>query len=99
MKFEDIERREINFAGMPLVQYTANHVRVIIAEGVENGRKWATIYEVVCEPIYRNQGRTQAILSVLKRKYEADQYEFGCTVALNPTMKHILTKLKIKEYE
>lgn len=98
MKFENIERREINFAGMPLVQYTANHVRVIVAEGVENGRKWATIYEVVCEPIFRNQGRTQAILSVLKRKYEADQYEFGCTVALNPTMKHILTKLNIKEY-
>lgn len=99
MKFEDIERKKIVFAGMPLIQYTANHVRVIVAEGVENGRKWATIYEVVCEPIFRNQGRTQAILSVLKRKYEAEQYEFGCTVALNPTMKHILTKLNIKEYE
>lgn len=98
MKFEDIERREINFAGMPLVQYTANHVRVIVAEGVQNGRKWATIYEVVCEPIFRNQGRTQAILSVLKRKYEADQYVFGGTVALNPTMAHIYKKLNIKEY-
>lgn len=99
MKFEYIERREINFAGMPLVQYTANHVRVIIAEGVENGRKWATIYEVICEYEFRNKGRTQAILSVLKRKYEADEWTFGSTVALNPIMKHILTKLNIKEYE
>ena len=98
MKFEDIGRKEIKSLGMPLVKYKANHVQVIIAEGVENGRKWATIYEAVCEPNFRNQGRTQAVLSVLKRKYEADQYEFGCTVALNPTMAHILEKLKIKEY-
>lgn len=49
MKFEDIERKEIQCVGMPLVQYKANHVQVIVAEGVENGRKWATIYEVVCE--------------------------------------------------
>ena len=98
MKFEDIERKEIKSLGMPLVQYKANHVQVIVAEGVENGRKWATIYEVVCEPNFRNKGRTQAVLSVLKRKYEAEQYDFGCTVALNPTMAHILEKLKIKEY-
>ena len=84
---------------MTLVQYKANHVQVIVAERVENGRKWATIYEMVCEPNFRNQGRTQAVLSVLKRKYEAEQYEFGCTVTLNPTMAHILEKLKIKEYE
>lgn len=98
MKFEDIKRKEIKSVGMPLVQYKANHVQVIVAEGVENGRKWATIYEVVCEPNFRNQGRTQAVLSALKRKYEAEQYEFGSTVALNPTMAHILEKLKIKEY-
>ena len=99
MKFKDIERKEIKSLGMPLVQYKANHVQAIVAEGVENGRKWATIYEVICEPMFRNQGSTQAVLSALKRKYEADQYEFGCTVALNPTMAHILEKLKIKEYE
>ena len=98
MKSEDIERKEIKSLGMPLVQYKANHVQAIVAEGVENGRKWVTIYEVVCEPNFRNQGRTQAVLSVLKRKYKADQYEFGCTVALNLTMAHILEKLKIKEY-
>ena len=98
MKFEDIERKETKSLGMPLVQYKAKHVQVIIAEGVENGRKWATIYEVVCEPNFRNQGRSQAVLSALKRKYEAEQYEFGCTVAINPTMAHILDKLKNKEY-
>ena len=98
MKFEGIERKEMKSLGMPLVQYKANHVQVIVAEGVENGRKWATIYEVVCEPNFRNQGRTQAVLSVLKRKYGDDQYDFGCTVAPNPTMAHILEKFKIKEY-
>ena len=60
-----------------------------------NGRQFTKRYG---EPNFRNQGRTQAVLSVLKRKYEAEQYEFGCTVALNPTMAHILEKLKIKEY-
>lgn len=98
MKFEDIKRRNISFGGMRLLEYSANHVRVVIAEGTENGRKWATIYEVICEPMFRNQGRTQAILSALKRKYEAHDYTFGCTVALNATMKHILEKLNIKEY-
>ena len=96
MKFEDIERKEIKSLGMPLVQYKANHVQVIAAEGVENGRKWATIYEVVCEPNFRNQGRTQAVLSVLKRKYEDEQYEFGYTVALNPTMAHIWRNLTLR---
>lgn len=62
---------------------------------VANGRQSTKWY---VKPNFRNQGRTQAVLSVLKRKYEADQYEFGCTVALNPTMAHILEKLKIKEY-
>ena len=98
MKFEDIERKEMKSLGMPLVQYKANHVQVIIAEGVENGRKWATIYEVVYEPNFRNQGRTQAVLSVLKRKYEAEQYEFGCHSGTKPDNGTHFEKLKIKEY-
>lgn len=99
MTIDGITCKRRNICGMELFVYEADHVEVVIAEGDENGRKWATIYQVECEPEFRNQGRTQAILSVLKRKYETHGYTFGCTVALNPTMKHILTKLKIKEYE
>lgn len=70
--------------------YKENGVEVEVAEG----KGWATIYTV--ESRYPNQGHCQALLSKLKEIYK--DVEFGCTVALNDKMRHILNKLEIKEY-
>lgn len=66
-----------------------------VAEGIEeDGSKWATIYTV--ESSEPNQGHCQTLLQWLQYRYK--DYDFGCTVALNDTMRHILQKLNIKEY-
>lgn len=70
--------------------YVENGVEVLVAEG----EGWATIYTV--ESIFPNKGYCQSLLSKLKEVYK--DVEFGCTVALNDKMRHILTKLNIKEY-
>lgn len=75
--------------------YKENGVTALVAEGEDNGQKWATIY--VVESSDRNKGYCQQLLLKLKEIYK--DVKFGCTVALNPTMKHILQKLNIKEYD
>lgn len=74
-----------------LVTYRENGVKAIVAEG----KNWATVYTI--ESSNPNKGYCQQLLSSLKRIYK--DVDFGCTVALNPTMKHILQKLNIKEYD
>lgn len=58
--------------------------------------KWATIYAIETKSDKRNQGYASQMLEYLKDKYK--DYNFGCTVALNNTMKHLLEKHQIKEY-
>lgn len=61
---------------------------------VAEGDGWATIYVVYSES--RGKGYCQQLLTKLKDIYK--DVRFGCTVALNPTMRHILDKLNIEEY-
>lgn len=70
--------------------YVENGVEALVAEG--DG--WATIYTV--ESSNPNKGYCQQLLLKLKEIYK--DVRFGCTVALNDKMKHILQKLEIKEY-
>lgn len=70
--------------------YVENGVKALVAEG--DG--WATIYTV--ESTMPNKGYCQQLLLKLKEIYK--DVRFGCTVALNDKMKHILQKLEIKEY-
>lgn len=71
--------------------YEENGVSALVAEG--DG--WATIYTV--ESAIPNKGYCQQLLLKLKEIYK--DVDFGCTVALNAKMKHILEKLEIKEYD
>lgn len=71
--------------------YEENGVSALVAEA--DG--WATIYTV--ESTIQNKGYCQQLLLKLKEIYK--DVDFGCTVALNPKMKHILEKLEIKEYD
>lgn len=70
--------------------YRENGVEALVAEG----EGWATIYTV--ESSRPNKGYCQQLLLKLKEIYK--DVNFGCTVALNDKMKHILQKLEIKEY-
>lgn len=70
--------------------YVENGVEALVAEG----EGWATIYTV--ESSCPNKGYCQQLLLKLKEIYK--DVNFGCTVALNDKMKHILQKLEIKEY-
>ena len=58
-------------------------------------KDWATIYHI--ESTNPNKGECQECLRLLKEKYKDKM--FGCSIALNPKMQHILKKLKIKEYK
>ena len=69
--------------------YRENGVEVLVAEG--DG--WATIYTV--DSSIPNKGYCQQLLLKLKEIYK--DVNFGCTVALNDKMRHILQKLEIKE--
>lgn len=70
--------------------YVENGVEALVAEG--DG--WATIYTV--DSSIPNKGYCQQLLLKLKDIYK--DVNFGCTVALNDKMRHILQKLEIKEY-
>lgn len=70
--------------------YRENGVEALVAEG--DG--WATIYTV--DSSIPNKGYCQQLLLKLKDIYK--DVNFGCTVALNDKMRHILQKLEIKEY-
>ena len=70
--------------------YRENGVEVLVAEGED----WATIYTV--DSSIPNKGYCQQLLLKLKDIYK--DVRFGCTVALNDKMRHILQKLEITEY-
>lgn len=84
-RFIDMEKIKHEFGYI----YRENGVEALVAEG--DG--WATIYTI--ESFNQNKGYCQRLLLQLKEVYK--DVDFGCTVALNDKMKHILQKLCIKE--
>ena len=81
---------EINQMGMPLTAYKWKGAYCEVGVGDD----LATVY--ICESENPGHGEMQMLLKLVKNIYK--DKTFGCTVALNETMKHILQKLGIKEY-
>jgi hypothetical protein len=77
--------------GMPLTKFEYKGVYGHLSEGDD----WATIYNI--QSANPGNGEAQEALMILKNLYSDKR--FGSTVALNPTMKHILEKLEITEYD
>jgi len=61
------------------------------------GPGWATIYSI--DSHQEGQGHAQELLIQAKAYYSLLDKEMASTVALNPTVEHILEKLSIKEYK
>lgn len=85
--------QKIDILGMILDQWTHKDCKAEF--GVGDG--WATLYSI--ESKTQGKGYAQELLKSAKEYYGARGKTFGSSVALNPAMKHILQKLKIKEYE
>jgi len=92
MSSETLFLRPVTVLGMELIEFRYKGVEGHI--GVEDDR--ATIYDV--ESSNPGQGECQECLSLLKQHYEEEGKRFGCSVALNAAMRHILEKLGITEY-
>ena len=60
-----------------------------------NGSDWATLYYI--ESLTKRKGHATKLLEEAKKYYKGKR--IGGTVALNPIMRHIYKKLKIKEYK
>lgn len=82
---------QIDLMGMPLTSFRYKGVTGTLAEEDD----WATIYSV--ESSNQGKGECQECLKLLKEKF--CNKRFGCTVALNERMRHILQKLQIHEYD
>lgn len=87
-------RKSNTFMG-ELLHYRMNSCFATVAEGKhKNGKKWATIYDI--QSGERGKGHATKLLLALKDFYK--DWDFGGTVALNDTMKHLYEKTGIKEY-
>lgn len=76
--------------GMPLHRWNVNSCEAEF--GV--GDTWATLYSI--RSGIEGKGHAMKLLVEAKAYYEKQGKIFGGTVALNPAMKHIYKKLKIK---
>ena len=91
---DTLQLSEVEILGMPLTLFAYKGVTGTLTEVEEEG--WATIYSVKSSTT--GKGQCQECLRLLKEHYEAKGLRFGCSVALNPAMRHILQKLGIHEY-
>jgi len=93
MEEESIKLEPTESMGMSLTKITYKSCTARI--GV--GDNWATIYSI--ESDEQGKGHCQELCKQAKEYYSQHEKVFGSTVALNPTMKHILIKLEIPEYD
>lgn len=73
------------------------HCVAVVALGIDAKGKWATVYEIVTEPQYRNQGECQRLLQEIKRHF-ANDVRFGLWCPMNDAITHICKKLNITTY-
>ena len=83
---------KINVMGMCLDRWNVDSCEAEF--GV--GDTWATLYGI--QSGLKGKGHATKLLVEAKAYYEGQGKEFGGSVALNPVMKYIYEKLKIKEY-
>lgn len=84
---------KVNILGMELDEWRVDSC--IAHFGV--GEDWATLYDIESE--IRRQGHATTLLLEAKAYYEKQGKKFSGTVALNPGMRRIYKKLKIKEFK
>ena len=60
------------------------------------GKNFATLYDIKSKQ--EGQGHATELLKAAKNYYEAQNFEFGGSVALNDRMRKLYKKLGIKEY-
>ena len=61
------------------------------------GSDWGTLYLI--ESKEEGKGHATELLKKAKKYYERKGLKFGGSIALNPVMSHIYTKLQIEEYK
>lgn len=64
---------------------------------VGTGDTWATIFYI--ESYEQRKGHATALINHMKDYYEKQNKVFGTSVAISNSMKHLVAKLKLKEYE
>lgn len=90
---EEIVFKPIETMGMHLTQATYKSCTANIGLG----KDWATIYSISSSD--EGKGHCQELCKYLKEFYTECGKVFGSTVALSSSMKHILQKLEITEYD
>lgn len=83
----------VNVLGMELDEWKLDSCIAHFAVGP----KWATLYDI--ESLIKGRGHATSLLQEAKAYYESQNKKFGGSVALNPIMRKIYKKLKIKEYK
>ena len=97
--FETMMYRKIMTPAGEALEFKLGYCVAEVHTGIENGKKWATVYQISTDPRYRNCGYCQTLLAKLKAEYEVRGFEFGLWCPMNDTIKHIINKLNIKAYE
>lgn len=85
--------------GTRMKRFFMNNSTAVVATGTENGKKWATVYEIMTAPAHRGKGEATKLLKGIKELYEKDGYKFGLWCPMNDVIAHICEKLGVETYE
>jgi len=78
---------------MSLHRWNVDSCEATIAEGDD----WATVYYI--ESKVEGKGHATKLFKQAKKYYEKRGKKFGCSVDLNPAIRHICGKLDIPVYD
>ncbi len=84
---------KVNILGMELDEWRIDSC--IARFGV--GSNWATLYDI--QSLIEGKGHATLLLREAKSYYQSKKKRVRGTVALNPKMRSIYKKLRIKEYK
>lgn len=87
-----MEMKQVDSMGMLVDEWTHKSCRAHVG----TNDSWATIYMIASDE--QGKGHGTELLIEMKKHYEAEGKEFASSVALSASMKHLLQKLAIKEY-
>ena len=79
-----------------LKRFIMNHSTAVVAVGVEDGKKWATVYEIETLPDHRGKGECTKLLKKLKEYADKGGYKFALWCPMNPTIEHICKKVGVE---
>ncbi len=85
--------KKVNILGMDLMEWTYKSCIAHFAEFPS----MATLYDI--QSSIEGKGHATLLLKEAKSYYQSKKKKIGGTVALNPRMRSIYKKLRIKEYK